>query len=205
VAETRLGRTVHVLDDGFQHFDLMRDVDLLVAPDAFDDIRTLPFGRFREPLDAARAADALLVEQDFSRPVAQDFSPVVAARLNVGTVFEFSRRICGPPPDRPAYAFAGIARPERFYADLENAGWRLTGRRSFGDHHHYSSREIDEVIRAARDSGAQVVLTTEKDFVRIEPAKAGIVAIPLEVTISSAFAHWLADRLRDARARVAHA
>ena len=60
--ETRLGCTVHVLDDGFQHFDLMRDVDLLVSPEAGDDVRTLPFGRFREPLDAAAAADALLVE-----------------------------------------------------------------------------------------------------------------------------------------------
>ena len=49
----RLGCTVHVLDDGFQHFDLMRDVDLLVAPETLDDTRTLPFGRFREPLDAA--------------------------------------------------------------------------------------------------------------------------------------------------------
>ena len=64
VAETKLGCTVHVLDDGFQHFDLMRDVDLLVAPDTLDDTRTLPFGRFREPLDAAAAADALLVETD---------------------------------------------------------------------------------------------------------------------------------------------
>ncbi len=49
----QLGCTVHILDDGFQHFDLMRDVDLLVAPRCCDDARTLPFGRFREPLDAA--------------------------------------------------------------------------------------------------------------------------------------------------------
>ncbi len=62
IAESKLGCTVHVLDDGFQHFDLVRDVDLLVAPATLDDTRTLPFGRFREPLDAAAAADALLVE-----------------------------------------------------------------------------------------------------------------------------------------------
>jgi tetraacyldisaccharide 4'-kinase len=212
VAETRLGSTVHVLDDGFQHFDLMRDVDLLVAPESFDDIRTLPFGRFREPLDAAASADALLIE------VPQDGSPAISARLNVPAAFEFSRRIAGPPADRPAYAFAGIARPERFYADLENAGWRLTGRRSFGDHHHYSAREIDEIVSAAAGSGAQVILTTEKDMVRVQAqrtlssttaVRAGVsppvVAIALEVTISPSFKPWLADRLRAARARVAHA
>jgi tetraacyldisaccharide 4'-kinase len=243
IAETRLGSTVHVLDDGFQHFDLLRDVDLLVAPDSFDDIRTLPFGRFREPLDAAASADALLVEvpqdgrADHLRqgdgggpklhakaealrdhdmvsptPVARGSSPAISARLNVPVAFEFCRRIGGPPADRPAYAFAGIARPERFYADLENAGWRLTGRRSFGDHHHYSDHEIDDIARAAAGSGAQVILTTEKDAVRLgsEPrAGAGgrphIIAIPLDVTISPSFRPWLADRLRAARAPGAHA
>ena len=64
IAESRLGCTVHVLDDGFQHFDLMRDVDLLVAHDESENPRTLPFGRLREPLDAASAADALLLDAD---------------------------------------------------------------------------------------------------------------------------------------------
>ncbi len=170
VAETNLGCTVHVLDDGFQHFDLMRDVDLLVAPDTWDDIRTLPFGRFREPLDAATAADALLVET-VAHDRAEALCHLTAARLKVPIAFEFARRIEGPMPDRPAYAFAGIARPNRFYDDLEKAGWRLTGRRSFGDHHHYADREVREIARAATDSGAQVILTTEKDFVRLDAGR----------------------------------
>jgi len=214
VAESKLGCTVHVLDDGFQHFDLVRDVDLLVAPATLDDTRTLPFGRFREPLDAAASADALLVEihpvaQDFSPvradAVAQSFSPVaqdvaqVAARLKVPIAFEFSRRIAGPPADRPAFAFAGIARPERFFADLEKAGWRLTGRRAFADHHRYSDREIDDIAAAAAASGAQVILTTEKDLVRLRPG-ANIVPVPLEVSIAPSFGPWLAERLRTARA-----
>ena len=76
VAESRLGCTVHVLDDGFQHFDLMRDIDLLVSPDASDGTRTLPFGRLREPLDAASAADALLVDADSTpSPVLRQVGP----------------------------------------------------------------------------------------------------------------------------------
>ncbi len=203
VAESKLGCTVHVLDDGFQHFDLVRDVDLLVAPATLDDTRTLPFGRFREPLDAAASADALLVELDavaqgFS-PVAQDAVAQLAARLKVPIAFEFSRRIAGPPADRPAFAFAGIARPERFFADLEKAGWRLTGRRAFADHHRYSDREIDDIAAAAAASGAQVILTTEKDLVRLRPG-ANIVPVPLEVSIAPSFGPWLAERLRTARA-----
>jgi tetraacyldisaccharide 4'-kinase len=200
VAESRLGCTVHVLDDGFQHFDLMRDIDLLVAPETLDDVRTLPAGRFREPLDAAAAADALLVEEQ---------SAAAALRHLVPIAFTFSRRLAGPDPDRPAFAFAGIARPDRFYRDLENDGWQITGRRSFPDHHHYSLRDIVAVSQAARASGAQVVLTTEKDAVRLagsrSDAGAGssptppIVAIPQKTSIDPAFHAWLAERLRGVR------
>ncbi|HEX6165041.1 MAG TPA: tetraacyldisaccharide 4'-kinase, partial [Vicinamibacterales bacterium] len=168
IAESRLGCTVHVLDDGFQHFDLMRDIDLLVAPDAADGTRTLPFGRFREPLDAAAAADALLVDAD---------AEVRSADLQVGhnkPSFTFTRRLGGPSPDRPAFAFAGIARPERFFTDLENAGWTLTGRRAFADHHHYSVPDIEAVVGAAESSGAAVILTTEKDFVRLGSWEKGV-------------------------------
>jgi tetraacyldisaccharide 4'-kinase len=191
IAESRLGCTVHVLDDGFQHFDLMRDVDLLVSPDALGDTRTLPFGRLREALDAASVADALLVDADI-RSADLQVSPV-------SPVFVFSRRLAGPVPDRPAFAFAGIARPERFFGDLEKAGWKLTGRRSFGDHHHFSDREIDEVARAAKSSGAEVILTTEKDMVRLGD-RPHIVAVPLEVVVEPAFKPWLAERLRVVRA-----
>ena len=195
IAESRLGCTVHVLDDGFQHFDLMRDIDLLVPPDASENMRTLPFGRLREPLDAASAADALLVDANMR-----------SADLQVGPAFTFSRRLGGPRPDQPAFAFAGIARPQRFYDDLEKAGWKLTGRRSFGDHHHFSVPEVEAIVQAAMSSGAAVILTTEKDFVRLgsDPrtgtgVRPPIVAVPLEVTIDPGFKPWLAERLRCTR------
>ncbi len=196
IAESRLGCTVHVLDDGFQHFDLIRDIDLLVAPDASEGTRTLPFGRLREPLDAASAADALLVE-----------TSVRSADVQARPTFAFSRSLAGPVSDKAAFAFAGIAMPQRFFGDLEKAGWKLTGRRSFGDHHHYSEREIEEVARAAKSSGAEVILTTEKDIVRLgsdhrssTDVNPRILAVPLEVAIAPAFAPWLAQRLRAVRA-----
>jgi tetraacyldisaccharide 4'-kinase len=198
IAESRLECTVHILDDGFQHFELMRDIDLLVAPETLDNVRTLPAGRFREPVDAASSADALLVEVAQGQLASSD----IAERLKVSTAFEFSRRLAGPAAGKPAFAFAGIAQPERFYRDLESSGWRLTGRRSFPDHHHYSLREVEDITREARESGAQVILTTEKDAVRLT-ARDGdppIVPIPQEISIEPRFRAWLVDRLRNIRA-----
>jgi tetraacyldisaccharide 4'-kinase len=198
-AESRLGATVHVLDDGFQHFDLMRDVDLLIAPDAGEDIRTLPTGRFREPLDAAKDADAMMLEiaapaQDSDEALSQH-----AERLGVATTFQFTRRIAGPTPDSPAFAFAGIAKPDRFYRDLEAAGWQLAGRRSFRDHHYYSQGDIDAMTADAKQAGATTILTTEKDAVRLPREDPRITAVPLETTIEPRFSEWLAGRVHRAR------
>lgn len=196
LAESRLGCTVHVLDDGFQHLNLMRNIDLLVAvPDDFADVRTLPSGRFREPLDAAVSADALLVPLGASATPAE-----MAERLKVKRTFGFDRRIRTPAPGQPAFAFAGIAGPERFFADLEMAGWQLTGRRAFSDHHPYSSKDLNEIDRAARESGATMILTTSKDAVRIPGHSLPIAEIPLEISLDPAFPAWLEQRLTEARA-----
>lgn len=200
MAESRLGCTVHILDDGFQHFHLMRDVDLLVAPEELEHVRTLPFGRFREGLDAAASADALLVP-------AGDAAAIAAASecLHVATAFGFTRslgEVKGFPVPTRAFAFAGIAQPDRFFGDLERAGWSLTGRRSFADHHPYSPGEIADVERRARESGAEVILTTEKDAVRVpsQSEMLPIVSVPLRIAIEPAFGAWLRERLLKRRA-----
>ena len=102
-----------------------------------------------------------------------------------------------------AFAVAGIARPERFFSDLERAGWHLTGTLRFRDHHPYSARDVAAIARAARESGADVILTTEKDMVRLQPHRLEglpLAWVPLRVTIDPAFRPWLRDRLARARA-----
>ena len=197
VAESSIGCTVHLLDDGFQHLSVMRDIDLLVAaPDDFADVRTLPFGRFREPLDAAASADALLVSME-GHTTARE----LAERLHVQRAFAFERRIRTSAAPGPAFAFAGIAKPERFFGDLEKAGWPLAGRRTFRDHHQYSASDLDEIIRVARASGATVILTTSKDAVRIPNLSSlNILEVRLELSIEPAFHVWLRERLAESRA-----
>jgi tetraacyldisaccharide 4'-kinase len=196
VAEARLGCTVHLLDDGFQHLALMRDIDLLVAPPAdFLSTGTLPFGRFREPLDAAAVADALLVPSaDLADGSSRD---QMIERLKVKEAFSFTRTV-DPPLDSlrslRVFAFAGIAKPEDFFAELERAGWQLAGRRAFSDHHVYSPHELEVLQREAKECGASLV-TTSKDFVKLQD----VIEIPLRISIEPAFRVWLQDRLAKAR------
>lgn len=214
LAETRLGCTVHLLDDGFQHFQLERDVDLLVSPPSdLEDVRTLPFGRFREPIEAAAAADAVFVPVDATAgdgPTPE----AVAERLKVPVAFWIRRALGAPrlvhPGEAeataavaPAYAVAGIARPEKFFADLRAAGWPLTGSRAFRDHHRYTPRDLQQIDGEARRSGAEMVVTTEKDMVRLLPHRwsgPALAWVPLGVTLDPACRDWLRDRLARARA-----
>ena len=174
VAERRFGCTVHLLDDGFQHLQLARDIDLLVISKGDLDEVLLPSGRLREPLDAAAAADALLVsgtEEDASS---------VCARLGIAPVFRLMPRYDEPrlvepfgvatpaPVVRRTVAVAGIARPERFFAALRAEGWDVVEERVFRDHHWFTLRDLESIRRAAVDAKADVVLTTEKDAVRLD-------------------------------------
>jgi tetraacyldisaccharide 4'-kinase len=202
VAESTLGCTVHVLDDGFQHFQLDRQIDLLVAPpEDFVDRRTLPFGRLREPIEAARAADALLVPDGDT-----DSPSTMSSRLSVSPAFSFSRRIDRPEMPSRVFAFAGIAKPQQFFDELERAGWQVVGRRAFHDHHRYSPNDVGVVAIAARQAGASVLVTTSKDGVRLSDAHRAatgglpLIEVPLHISIDPAFQVWLRERLARARA-----
>ena len=143
LAELHLGCTVHLLDDGFQHLELARDVDLLIVrPEDLRDPRTLPGGRLREGLAAARAADAILVA-DSTESEARE----VRTRLGVDRAFRAVRTLepalvqQGPDrtapvhPEGPVFAVAGIATPARFFSEVAAAGWEVVGTRPFRDHH----------------------------------------------------------------------
>ena len=216
LAERRLGATVHVLDDGFQHLVLDRDVDLLVVgAHDLDDPRTLPGGRLRERPATARAADALLVETGSA-----DEARLVAAQFGVGEGFHFTRRL-GAPRDAVTGALsepsagesvlvvAGIARPEAFADGLRATGYTVADVMRFRDHHPYTARDLVAIAARTRPLGATRVLTTEKDLVRLlphAPFDPALAWVPLSVTIEPAerFQAWLRDRLAAATVRHRH-
>jgi len=209
LAERVLGATVHILDDGFQHRTLARDVDVVVvAPRDLAD-RRLPFGRLRESPRSLSRADAVIVEAPVSEPPPQGFPTAMRARL-----FRM-RRVIGVPAveggasltlDRsmPVVAVAAIAEPGRFRASLEADGWRVVRLITFRDHHRFTRADVDTMARAARDAGAPAVFTTAKDAVRfrsLAPLPLPLAVIPLDVVVEPAdgFRAWLLDRVRAAR------
>jgi tetraacyldisaccharide 4'-kinase len=197
LAERHFGATVHLLDDGFQHLSLDRDVDIVIV--AREDVErplTIPSGRLREPLDTLVAANAILTADD-------DVEVDVAVEADI-PVFRLRRTLDAPAPAEAAFAVAGIAGPDRFFGDLRAAGWGLAGTMTFRDHHPYSRRDLDRVVAAARRAGAASIVTTEKDLVRLlrfRPFPMPIVSAPLTMEASprEAFRQWLAGSLAAAR------
>jgi tetraacyldisaccharide 4'-kinase len=202
-AETVLDATVVILDDGFQHRAMRRDVDLvIVTPEDLRD-RRVPFGRLREPVSALGRADAVLVDG------AADLFVVVAARtftiarsLTDAVPLEADRE--APGRDARVVAMAGIANPARFAQALTQAGWRVAETIALRDHHRYSARDLDAAAAAVSRAGAAGVLTTEKDAMRLLPLRpfpVPIAAVPLHVTVDGGLFDWLTSRLQDARER----
>ena len=209
LAEQHFDCTVHVLDDGFQHFPLRRDADLVVvAQEDLDAPRTLPAGHLREPLDAAAAADAFVALDGVDRARLADLArgrPVWAARRRQGAA-RLAERSGVPlqPSGGPVIAVAGIAGPSRFFAGLRDAGWTIARELPYPDHHRYSRANLRWIADAAAETGAAAVLTTEKDLVRLLPFRpfplpVAWVPLTLEVDDAPGFDAWLAAILKDAR------
>ncbi len=204
LAERHLGATVHVLDDGFQHLQLDRDVDLLIlAPeDCVPSARTLPTGRLREPIDTVLVANAVLATDPtvFERGPEPHTTPFERFLL---------RRVIGEPigdgsGTGKVAAVAGIAHPQRFFDDLRVKGHEIVETLSFRDHYAYSRRDLDRVFATARAAGALRILTTEKDYVRMLPFRpfalpVSFVPMTIEPDPLPEFRAWLASQLDDAR------
>jgi len=107
------------------------------------------------------------------------------------------------PEGGPVVAVSGIARPERFHADLAAAGWRLAATMAFPDHHPFATADVERVAATVRQHSASAVLTTEKDGVRLEAqALKGlrVAVVPLIATIAPpSFVDWLLERIRKPR------
>jgi len=170
LAERRLGASVHLLDDGFQHVQLAREIDILVTrPGEISNGRVLPFGCLREARSAAARAHFVVVmdaDTDTARAEAWELgiSQFAAARRRIAPVTEDAGA-----STRQVVAVAGIARPEQFFEMLGAAGYQVARTMVFADHHRYRADDIARITAAARDAGVETIVTTEKDAVRFEP------------------------------------
>jgi len=153
---------VHLLDDGFQHRQLARDVDILLLNSQDWHDRLLPAGNLREPLTAIRRASILAIPAADAK-----FEAELRAWGWHGPIWRLRRAMDVPAADGPVVAFCGIARPEQFFHGLEAAGLTLAARVAFPDHHRYSARDLARLSAAARAAGATSLIATEKDEARL--------------------------------------
>lgn len=177
---------VFVLDDGFQHRRLARDFDLVlvsaVAPFGFEHI--LPRGMLREPLSALHRAHAVVVthaDQTTEDGLASIEQRVRTYKLEVPIYrarhaqagFRTGDNPCHDPmraiAGRAFFSFCGIGSPDAFRRQLAQTPGRSMGHRSFGDHHVYNRNDLESLYGEARAAAADVLVTTEKDWVKIAP------------------------------------
>ncbi len=193
--EERTGVSIFVLDDGFQHLQLARDLNLLLidAREPLDLVELVPFGRLREPLTGIGRADAVIVthanrplnrndlENKISR-FSREETPYFYAHHQMSRLRRLDQEgeICVSTfASRPVAAISGIAQPEGFIANLSRLGMRVLLRRDFPDHHRYTNEEVLEVARKARSAGAQAIITTEKDAANLPAESLNSSGLPV--------------------------
>jgi tetraacyldisaccharide 4'-kinase len=192
----------HILDDGFQHRQLARDLDILLLNRADWCDSLLPAGNLRETLSAARRATLIAIPAE-----EPEFEQGLRRWGWEGPIWQLHRRMEAPSVDGPVAAFCGIARPEQFFAGLEAAGLRVAERKAFPDHYDYTDPVVEWLAQRARAVGASALVTTEKDAVRLGDLLAAFPAdLPVktarlrtEIEDEASAIDSLVGRLRDAQ------
>ena len=176
-----------VMDDGFQNPSLVKDLSILVvdAGAGFGNGRLIPAGPLREPVanGLARADLVVLVGGEAARARALSRWPELAARRPLAA--EIAPLATGLDlSGMPVMAFAGIGRPEKFFATLEEMGAKLVERVAFADHYAYPEAVLRRLVGTARRRGALLV-TTEKDAARLPPAwRREVMTLPVRLDLA---------------------
>ena len=195
LAVRKFNPDVIVLDDGFQHLKLQRDLDLVLLDcrKPFGNGHLLPRGVMREPVSALLCADAIILTKsdtvnnnetsslpkklrsyERNKPVYRTFHHPFVYKIINGEkkIFETNmqealRQNSGCIKGRTVFAFSGLADNHSFQQTVKSFKCNLSGFMEFSDHHQYSKRDLDEILSAAKKSMSECIITTEKDYVRI--------------------------------------
>jgi tetraacyldisaccharide 4'-kinase len=164
---------VHLIDDGFQHRQLARDLDIVVIHRSDLTAQLLPAGHLREPLSSLRRAQVLVLREEDGE-LADSFK-TEAERWQV------RRRLVCETPDGPVVAFCGIARPEEFFAGLRALDIQSAATVAYADHHRYTDTDFRFLLDEARRVKANALVTTEKDAARL--GSAGMATLTASVAV----------------------
>ena len=190
------GTDCFVLDDGFQHLRLARDLNIVTidATNPWGGGTLLPYGRLREKPEGLRRADCVVITRcdqvkDLD-PLRDDLTkltdnrPIFYSQMRTARLSSLKN---GPPtlsPPARVAAFCAIGNPSSFVEHLRRSGFEIASSTSFPDHHVYSQDEIDSITRSAQNAGATALITTAKDAVKLRQLSFSIPCYVLEIEIS---------------------
>ena len=208
-----------VLDDAFQHISLKRDLDLVLfnAQKLLGNGRVLPGGHLREPLSALKRADAFIIS-GVDIPLddnVKEFLNFLNNRFSDKPAFtgaylpeETLTRVSSGKEDTlglsensgvPVYGFCGIAQPKSFENILKKSNLNLVGFQPFDDHHRYSLSDIKSLCKNGLSSGAEALITTEKDLVKIRdffpPRELPLLTLSVRLQMGNEFDEFIIRKL----------
>lgn len=211
------GIGIFLLDDGFQHARLERDLDIVLIDglDPFGQGGVVPLGRLREPLSALNRAGVFVVtraEEDLRyRAICSELreynpsAPIFRTRILARSWCDYRTGSCvNDLGVRRVAAFCGLGNPENFWRTLESLGLEVVFRWAFEDHHTYKPFELQRIAHQARACGAEILVTTEKDRTNcpnhlesaIAPLSLAWLEIEFELENEAAFFSYLEQALR---------
>jgi tetraacyldisaccharide 4'-kinase len=191
-----------VLDDGFQHLRLARELNIVTidATNPWGGGKLLPYGLLREPLSGLIRADCVVLTR---YDQIENVEPLRAqiADLIPGPVFLSSMRVVNASfASGPVAAFCAVGNPGSFFAQLRKHGYKLAFEKTFTDHHSYKQKDVDDLISAATRAGAKSLITTAKDAVKLRSLAFSlpwqVLQIEIEIENESALAELIAAASR---------
>jgi tetraacyldisaccharide 4'-kinase len=199
-AQRELQSDLFILDDGFQHLRLARDLNIVTldASAPWGGRHLLPRGRLREPLTGLRRADCIVITRAELAPDLDSLRATVAQLSNARPIFnaraqtralrsraakdEQATAFAALP--QPLAAFCALGNPQAFFAHVRSAGCELSATRALPDHHGYTQADVDELERTARQHGARALITTAKDEVKLRPLDFSLPCYVLEIGLA---------------------
>ncbi len=199
-AKEKFGITAFVLDDGFQHRRAKRDLDIVCidATNPFGNGRILPAGRLREPLENLSRADVIVLTRTDLADDVSDAISRIAELSQTANVFRSRSKALAPTclskflaansgspfdPNVPLLVFCGLGNPDAFFESVLRGGHAVRHTEAFADHHYYTQDDIDGLEKLARQNDAGVLLTTEKDAVKLNGLNLSIPCFVMEIQI----------------------
>ena len=214
-AQGEFGITAFVLDDAFQHRRVQRDLDVVCvdATNPFGSGKLLPSGILREPLKNLKRADAIVITRanlvkDISTLKSQiseynSHCPIFVTENRILNLIELENFPAKTqkttdnqqPTTDNCLAFCALGNPENFFEQLRQEHYKLAWTEAFPDHHFYTAKDCEKLQAKARQSGAEILLTTWKDAVKLKDLKLDIPCFVVESEMvfdeEDTFRKWL--------------